>query len=118
MEEPMRPQFWATVSVAIALSFAPAHATTVLDPQDPSNFRQDGSQTATPGTVLTLANSSNGDIILLFAPDPDAVAGLDLDVVATFQLANPIPAGADAGNRVVINDGQGKAAIAACIFQN
>jgi hypothetical protein len=94
-----------------------AKGATVLDPTNPSNFKQDGTQTATPGTVLTLQDASNGDIILLFAPDPDAAAGIDLDVVATFQMINPSPENADAGNRLVINDGVTRAAIASCIFQ-
>jgi hypothetical protein len=93
-----------------------AYASTVLDPTNPSNFKQDGGQTATPGSVLRLVDSSNGDIILLFAPDPDAAAGIELDVVARFQLINPIPANADAGNRVVINDGVTRSAIAAAAY--
>jgi len=94
-----------------------AYASTVLDPTNPSNFKQDGTQTATPGNVLRLVDSSISDIILLFAPDPDAAAGIELDVVARFQLINPLPAGADVGNRVVINDGVTRSAIASCFFK-
>lgn len=114
----MSTRFCAALTVAMTLSFSPAHAETTLDPQNPSNFKQDGSQVATPGSVLTLADNSVGDIILLFATDPDAAAGVDLDIVTTFQLVNPIPANADAGNRVVINDGVSRSAIASCIFKN
>jgi hypothetical protein len=95
-----------------------AYASTVLDPTNPSNFQQDGTQTATPGSPLRLVDASIGDIILLFAPDPDAAAGIELDVVARFQLINPTPGGADAGNRVVINDGVTRSAIASCIFNS
>ena len=114
----MSIRLWPAVTVATLLLCAPAQAETTLDPQNPSNFRQDGTQSATPGAVLTLRDGSVGDFILLFAPDPDAAAGVDLDIVATFQMVNPIPAGADAGNRVVINDGTTRSAIASCIFQN
>src|SRR5258706_2182365 len=118
MEKAMSTRFCAALTVAMTLSFSPAHAETTLDPQNPSNFKQDGSQVATPGSVLTLADNSVGDIILLFATDPDAAAGVDLDIVTTFQLVNPIPANADAGNRVVINDGVSRSAIDSCIFKN
>jgi hypothetical protein len=91
---------------------------TTLDPNNPGNFTQDGTQTATPGNVLTLADQNIGDFVLLFANDSDAAAGVELDVVATFQVTATTPNNADAGNRVVINDGIAKSAIAACIQQN
>jgi hypothetical protein len=96
-----------------------AYASTVLDPQNPANFQRDGSQGFTPGPLLTLADQSVGDVIVFFAPDADAVAGIELDIVATFQVLSTQPNSADVGNRVAINDGtQTRAAIAACIIQN
>src|SRR5215813_1651541 len=93
-----------------------ARAGVVLDPTNPGNFQRDGAQSFTSGTVLTLADQSVGDIILFFAPEPDAAAGTDFDVIATFQVRATVHSGADVGNRLVINDGVMRAAVAACIF--
>jgi hypothetical protein len=93
-------------------------AAITLDPTNPANFKSDGNQTITPGAVLTFTDQSVSDFALLFGNDADAVPGVDLDVVATFQVMQTLPSNADAGNRVVINDGVNKAAIAACIIQN
>jgi hypothetical protein len=91
---------------------------TTLDPTNPfGNFKQDGTQTVTPGPVLAIADQNVGDFAVLFATDFDATAGTELDVVATFQVLSTLPNNADAGNRVAINDGT-HAAIAACVIQN
>ena len=111
-----KPMFWATVGVATTLSFAPAHAITILNPQDPSNFDKDGTQPFAPGNVLTLDDTSVSDFVTLYAYDADAAAGRDIDVVAAFQVRDGVPTNADVGNRVVINDGQTRSAIAACIY--
>ena len=52
----------------------------------------------------------------LFATDPDAVAGGELDLVSSFQVRSVTPNNADGGFKVIINDGQSKAAIAACVI--
>jgi hypothetical protein len=93
-------------------------AAIVLDPTNPANFSSEGNQTITPGSVLTFADQSIGDFALLFGNDADAVPGVELDVIATFQVLSTIPMNADVGNRIAINDGLNKAAIAACIIQN
>jgi hypothetical protein len=89
-----------------------------LNPTNPTNFTQDGTQKSTPGTTLTLSDATVADFIAFYAADPDAAAGTTLDVVATFQITSTVPAGADADNRIVISDGSGRAAIASCIVQN
>jgi hypothetical protein len=86
-----------------------------LDPTNPANFTKEGTQTFTAGAVLTLTDASVSGFIAFFAPDPDANPGLDIDLVATFQVQTTTPANANAGNRVVINDGQTHAAIATCV---
>lgn len=96
------------------LAAAYASPGVVLNPADPSNFTQDGAQTFTRGTVLTLQDASFGDFIAFFAADVHANPGTDVDIVATFQVLSSVPVGADAGNRVAINDGQTRSAIAAC----
>jgi hypothetical protein len=86
----------------------------VLNPADTSNFKIDGSQAITPGSVLTLTDQSVSDYVVLFALDNDAAAGTAVDVVATFQVQSTIPVNADVGNRIAINDGQTHAVVAAC----
>ena len=93
-------------------------AAITLDPTNPANFKSDGNQTITPGTVLTFTDTSVGDYALLFGNDADAVPGVELDVIATFQILAIIPINAEAGNRIVINDGINKAAIAECVIIN
>jgi hypothetical protein len=96
-----------------------AYASTVLDPTNPfGNFTQDGTQSVTPGTVLTIVDQNVGDFAVLFATDFDAGAGIELDVVATFQVLATLPNNVDVGNHVVINDGQTRSAIAQCITLN
>src|SRR5262245_12609359 len=92
-------------------------AATTLDPASPGNFSQDGTQTVTPGAVLTITDQSVGDTALLFANDSDAVPGVEVDVIATFKVKSTNPNNVDVGNRVVINDAT-RAAIAACIIKN
>lgn len=96
----------------------PLMAAIILDPSNPGNFTLDGNQNLTVGPVLTLTDNSIGDFVVLFAQDPDAVAGIDLDVVATFQVRATGPNNADTGNRVVINDGLNRAAVAECVVVN
>jgi len=95
-----------------------AEAATILDPQNPSNFARDGQQSATPGSILTLSDTSSSDCIAFFANDGDAGAAHEVDVVATFQVIQTAPNNADAGNRVVINDGISRSAIASCVVIN
>ncbi|MEX2310745.1 MAG: hypothetical protein WD738_24470 [Pirellulales bacterium] len=106
----------ATLAVLALVIMAPVEAATILDPQNPSNFTRDGQQNFTAGTVLTLSDSSLSDYIAFFANDSDAGPGRDVDVVATFRVIQTAPNNADAGNRVVINDGLSRSAIAACVF--
>ena len=89
-----------------------------LNTFDPSNFTSEGGQQVTNGTVLTLNDRSVSDFVAFFAKDPDAAAGNEVDVVATFQVRSTIPVNAEVGNRVVISDGQTRSAIAACIIKN
>jgi hypothetical protein len=107
-----------TLTLILVLATAPVEAAITLDPTNPANFNSEGNQTITPGAVLTFTDQSIGDFALLFANDADAVPGVNLDVIATFQVLSTIPINADAGNRIVINDGLNKAAIAACVILN
>ena len=116
----------ALIVVVVAAVASPAlwprrvAAETTLDPNNPGGlFQTEGTQSfTTSGGVLKLADTSNSDFIVFFAFDADAEAGTDLDVIATFQVTTSAPVNADAGNRVVINDGVAKSAIAECIVQN
>ncbi|MGE0129771.1 MAG: hypothetical protein AB7U82_16950 [Blastocatellales bacterium] len=116
---------WASVAFIFALAAAVAshafwrvNAATTLDPTNPALFQTEGTQTFTPGSVLKLKDTSISDFIMFFAFDNDAYAGTDLDLIATFRVTVSVPVNADAGNRIVINDGISKAAIAACILNN
>jgi hypothetical protein len=118
---------WASVAFILALAAAvvsPAlwswrvNAATTLDPTNPALFQTEGTQTFTRGSALKLADTSNSDFIMFFAFDNDAAAGTDLDLIATFRVTADVPVNADAGNRIAINDGISKAAIAACIVNN
>lgn len=92
---------------------------TTLNPQNPTaNFTKDGNEAHTAGAVLTLTDTSTGDFVAFFANDTDAAAGTELDVTASFQVRQSIENNADAGNRIVINDGVTRSAIAACIIKN
>jgi hypothetical protein len=96
-----------------------AEAATVLDPQNPTvNFKKEGNEVFRPGAVLTLTDATNADFVALFATDLDAAAGVEIDVVTAFQVKLTLPNNADAGNRIVINDGLTRSAIAACIVLN
>lgn len=68
--------------------------------------------------MLRLTDTTSSDFVAFFAPDADAAPGTEVDVTATFQIQAHIPNNADAGNRVVINDGATRSAIAACIIKN
>lgn len=93
-------------------------AAITLDPTNTANFKQDGTQPITPGSVLLFDDQSVSDFCVLFANDGDAAAGVEVDLIATFKVRVTTRVNADVGSRVVINDGQNKAAIAECIFQN
>jgi hypothetical protein len=97
-----------------------ADAATTLDTTNPFvNFIHEGGQPFTPGPTLTLNDTSVGDFKSFFARDVDAAPGIDIDVVATFQiLPGNISNGAELGNRLVINDGTSHAAIASSITKN
>ena len=110
--------FYSSVLLWLGSMSPLAEAAVTLDPADTSNFKQDGTQAITRGTVLTLTDESVSDFIVLYANDADAAAGVEVEVVATFQVTASVPMNADAGNRVAINDGQTRAAIAACVIQN
>jgi hypothetical protein len=97
------------------LAAAPALPCTTLDPGNPGNFTREGQQPAIPGAVLRLIDTSSSDRIVFFANDACAGLGRDCDVVATFRMIQAIPNNVDAGNRVVINDGISRAAIATCV---
>ncbi|MEX0676046.1 MAG: PEP-CTERM sorting domain-containing protein [Pirellulales bacterium] len=96
----------------------PVEAATILNRQNPGNFTRDGTQSFTRGTVLRLTDTSSSDFIAFFATDADAGAGIDVDVFATFQVIQSVPSSADAGARLVINDGINRSAIAACVVIN
>jgi hypothetical protein len=113
------------VSAAIVLTLGgglwlpAAHASAILDPQNPTaNFNKEGNEPFVPGAVLTLTDKSAAEFIAFYADDIDAVAGHEIDVATTFQIRLSSPNGADGGNRVVINDGVTRSAIAACIIKN
>jgi hypothetical protein len=101
------------------LPAAQASPGVVLDPHDPvgSGFQPDGTESFTPGDVLTLNDTSVGGFIGFFANDADAGPTLETDVVATFQ-SDSSGNGADADNWLVINDGLIRSAIAACVIKN
>jgi hypothetical protein len=91
---------------------ADARAGTILDTSNPSNFTRDGLQAFTPSPGgLTLRDTSSADYIGFFTTDSDATPGLAVDVVATFQVLQTAPNNADAGVRLVINDGIGTSVI-------
>ena len=119
---------WASVvfiAVLIAAVASPAlwpwlvKAATTRDPNNPgANFQTEGTQPFTPGATLRLADASKSDVIVFFAFDNDAAAGTECDVIATFRITSTVPVNADTGNRVVINDGVAKSAIAESTIQN
>lgn len=113
----------ACVLVILALlaiqTTRPVKAATTLDTANPNaNFTNEGGQSFTPGNVLTLTDASNGDFVAFFAADVDANPGTQIDLVTTFQVRQETRFNADVGNRVVINDGLTRSAIAACIVKN
>ena len=121
-------QLWVKLRVACMLvilallaiqTTRPVGAATTLDTTNPTaNFTNEGGQSFTPGTVLTLTDTSIGDFVSFYAADFDASPGNAVDLVATFQVRNETRFNADAGNRIVINDGATRSAIAACIVKN
>src|SRR5258705_242499 len=89
---------WVKLRVACTLAILallaiqttrPVEAVTTLDTTNPTaNFTNEGGQSFTPGTVLTLTDTSVGDFVSFYAPDFDASPGNALDLVATFQVRN------------------------------
>jgi len=68
----------------------------VLDPNDAANFKQDGTQPVTPGSLVRFDDESVSDYAARFANEQDAGACNDLDVIATFLRAafrdgSPVP---------------------------
>ena len=111
---------WAALR-RLGLGVPPVSATTgvVLDTANPlANFTKEGNQPFNPGPVLTLIDSANNDFITLFANDPDAAPGTELDLVVRFQVKDRTPVNADIGLRFSINDGSQLLATAACIINN
>ncbi len=116
---------WLSLALAALLVASPVllwpvrvEAATILDPNNPGLFQREGTQPFAAGATLTLADASSSDFINFFTFDNDAAAGTDLDVIATFRVTASVPVNADAGNRVVINDGVSRSAIAACIVKD
>lgn len=113
-------------SLAAESSVVPLHAATSggqisvrLDPADISNFTVFGNQRPATGAVLRFSDADAADVSALFAADPGAATGNELDLTATFQVQPQILDGVDADFQLVINDGpSGRAAIAACILVN
>ncbi len=117
----MKKRVACALAVVAMLTFrttVPVEAANTLDPNNPSSFQKEGGESHTPGNVLTLTDLSSSDFVAFFAADSDAYPGIDIDIVATFQVRQTGPNNADAGNRVVINDGVTRSAIAACIVLN
>ena len=106
-------------SSSTTLGPKPASVTTglVLDPSNPTaNFTQVGGQTALPAPgLLTLDDANAADVIFFFGADPDAAPGTELDLVVSFQIGATTLNNADSGVRFVINDGDTRSAIAACV---
>ena len=117
----MRKRFACTLAIFAMLALqttVPVEAATTLDPTNIANFNQDGTQPVTPGSVLLFDDQSVSDFCVLFANDDDAAAGIEVDVIATFKVRVTTRMNADVGSRVVINDGQTKAAIAEAVVIN
>jgi len=111
---------WAALR-RLGLGVPPASAATgvVLDTSNPfANFSQEtatGQGVFPTPTVLTVQDINSGDINNLFARDPDAAAGIELDIVVRFDISIFTSANADTGVRFIINDGTGNAAYLCCI---
>src|SRR5947207_6614627 len=92
-----------------------ARASVVLNTLDFSNFNQIGGQAPIPGpSSVSFIDADTSDVSGLWASDPDAAAGGELDLVTRFQVKWATPNNADGGFRVIINDGVLKSAVAAC----
>jgi len=95
-----------------------ARADTILDPANPTpTFTKEGAEvhTPTPGG-LTLTDASTGEFVAFFTNDAAASPGIAVDLVATLQILQFIPNNADAGVRVVINDGSETAVILGAVI--
>ena len=114
---------WAALR-RLGLGVPPAFAATgvVLDTANPlANFTQEtitGQKIFPTPTVLTIQDGSPADINNLYAQDPDAAPGVEIDLVVTSDVSDFIPINADIGVRFVINDGQTSAAQLTCVIIN
>src|SRR5438045_2643546 len=59
----------AVLLLSLGVMSPRSDAAVTLDPNNPSNFTKDGTQTFTIGSVLTLTAGNVGDFIALFAPE-------------------------------------------------
>ncbi len=111
---------WAPLR-RLGLGVPPAHASpsVVLDPNDPlANFTQEtftGQGIFLTPTVLTVQDISAADVNNLYASEPHAAPGGDLDIFVQFKVSDFSLANADSGVWFVINDGESGAAVARCI---
>jgi hypothetical protein len=94
---------------AVLLVQQGAWAAVVLNPANPiAGFRKIGNENHAPApSGLTLTDTSIGDFVAFFADENDALPGIAIDVVATFQILNTTPNNADTGVRIIINEGGG-----------
>lgn len=89
-----------------------------LDTNDLTGWQPLDSPASASGTIVQFSDSSNADVCAIYLPSPCAAPGLEVDVVASFQVRSVTPNNADGGFRVVINDGRTKSAIASCAIIN
>jgi hypothetical protein len=109
----------SVLAVAMAALMPAGAQSVVLNTNDISNFTQLGLQPPAPGFgVLMLSDADVADVCGLYANDPDAAPGSDLDLTVTFQVVSGTSTSADGGFKIIINDGVTKSAIAACVILN
>ena len=90
-----------------------------LNTNDVNGWQLLGSQFISTGPdTLAFSDADIGDVNTLHKSNPCAGPGLEVDVVATFQIRSVTPNGPDTGFRVIINDGQLKAAVLTCAILN
>lgn len=88
-----------------------------LDTNDLTGWQLIGSQLpSTSPTTLQFSDSASGDFSGIALPNGCAAPGLEVDVVASFQVRSVTPDNADCSFRVVINDGQSKSAVVCCVI--
>lgn len=90
-----------------------------LDTNDLTGWQPLGSQPpSTSPTTLAINDSSGSDVSGIYMPNACAAPGLEVDVVASFQIRGVTPSGADGGFKVIINDGQLRSAVVTCAILN